>query len=314
MPSQSQGASMKKLFLASIALVALSVGGPAAAADMRAVYKAPPPVFGYDPWTGFYIGANIGGGWGDRNVDYAANDLVSFSLFTSLAGAPPPVSINTSGMLGGLQVGYNWQMGPAWLIGAEADIDWSGVKGSVSTNGTIGTIAPFANTVDVAEKVKWLGTVRARLGYLPTPNLLAFVTGGFAYGEVEHKGTYTSSLPTSGILIPVGYECTANVPCFSGSASDTAFGWTVGGGLEYAVARNLDDQGRISVRKLGKQICRRNGNGAPGPGNHTFVIHGQLQPNQLEHCSGRIELSLLNVEETFRMRPHGDGARCTGGV
>ena len=101
------------------------------------------------------------------------------------------------------------------------------------------------NTVEVAEKVKWLGTVRARLGYLPTPNLLAFATGGFAYGEVEHKGTYTASLPTLGIFPPagVGCECFANVPCFSGSASDTAFGWTVGGGLEYAVARNWTIRG-----------------------------------------------------------------------
>ena len=48
--------------------------------------------------------------------------------------------------------------------------------------------APFANTVE--EKVKWLGTARARLGYLPTPNLLTFVNGGFAYGEVERSGAY----------------------------------------------------------------------------------------------------------------------------
>ena len=138
---------MKRLFLASAAaLVTLNACGSALAADMRPVYKAPPPVVVYDPWTGFYIGANIGGGWGDRNVNYEPNDLVSFSLFFSrfLLGAPPPVSINTSGVLGGLQVGYNWQMGPSLLIGAEADIDWSGVKGSVTTNGTIGTIAPFA--------------------------------------------------------------------------------------------------------------------------------------------------------------------------
>ena len=49
---------MKKLFLASIAMVALSAGGSALAADMRPVYKAPPPVVIYDPWTGFYVGAN----------------------------------------------------------------------------------------------------------------------------------------------------------------------------------------------------------------------------------------------------------------
>jgi outer membrane immunogenic protein len=231
---------MSRLLIGVAAIVALV--GPAFGADM-AVKTPPPPVPAPAPvfsWTGFYVGANIGGGWGDRNVNYVPNDPLSFSLFFSrfLLGAPPPASIDTSGVLGGLQVGYNWQMGPAWLIGAEADIDWSDARGSTSTNGTIGTIVPFANTVDVEEKVEWLGTVRARFGYLPTPNLLAFVTGGFAYGEVEHNGTYTASLPTSGTFVPFGYNCTANVPCFSGSTSNTAFGWTVGGGLEYAVARN----------------------------------------------------------------------------
>src|SRR5436190_2186802 len=54
---------MKKLFLASIAMVTLSAGGSALAADMRPVYKAPPPVVVYDPWTGFYVGANGGSSW-----------------------------------------------------------------------------------------------------------------------------------------------------------------------------------------------------------------------------------------------------------
>jgi outer membrane immunogenic protein len=180
--------------------------------------------------------------WGDPKVNYEPNDLVSLGLFKSLRGAPLPASIDTSGVLGGLQAGYNWQIGSA-LIGADADIDWSDAKGSVSREGTIGTIAPFANSVVAADKVKWIGTVRARLGYLPTPNLLVFGTGGFAYGEVEHSGAYTASLPTSGILIPVGYDCFANVPCFSGSTSNTAFGWTVGGGLEYAIARNWTIRG-----------------------------------------------------------------------
>ena len=173
-----------------VAISSFALAQMASAADLPVkapVYEPPPPPV-YS-WTGFYIGANIGGGWGDRNVGYAANDLLSLGLFLpnfpNLNGAPPPASIHTSGVLGGLQVGYNWQMGSAWLIGAEADIDWSGVKGSASTGGALGQFIfpPFVNTVE--EKVEWLGTVRARLGYLPTPNLLAFVTGGFAYGEVE---------------------------------------------------------------------------------------------------------------------------------
>jgi outer membrane immunogenic protein len=98
----------------------------------------------------------------------------------------------------------------------------------------------IANTVE--EKVEWLGTVRARLGYLPTPNLLTFVTGGLAYGEIERNGAYTGSNGVTGILVPIGYDCTAQ-PCFSGSRKDTEFGWTMGGGLEYAIVRNWTIRG-----------------------------------------------------------------------
>ena len=228
--------------MAAVSTIVLTQIAPAA--DL--VRKAPvyvPPVYN---WTGFYVGANIGGGWGDRHVDYAANDLVSFSHFRNLGGEPPPVSINTTSVLGGLQLGYNWQMGPAWLIGAEADLDWSGVKGAASSGGAINIIgAPFANTVE--EKVKWLSTVRARLGYLWTPNLLAFVTGGFAYGDVERSGSYTLIGGVTGILGPIGYACAANIPCFSGSADNRASGWTAGGGLEYAVARNWTIRGNICM-------------------------------------------------------------------
>ena len=60
---------MKKLFLASVAFVALVVTGPAVAADMRPVYKAPPPVAVYS-WTGFYVGANLGYSWGRSSNDW----------------------------------------------------------------------------------------------------------------------------------------------------------------------------------------------------------------------------------------------------
>ena len=221
-----------------VAISTLALAQVAMAADLplkAPVYQPPPPTV-YS-WTGFYIRANIGGVWGDPKVNYQPNDLVSLSLFKNLRGAPLPASIDTSGVLGGLQAGYNWQIGPA-LIGAEADIDWSDAKGSVSREGTISPIAQIPAAVIAADKVNWLGTVRARLGYLPTPNLLVFGTGGFAYGEVERSGAYTASRFNSGILIPFGYQCSANVPCFSGATSNTAFGWTVGGGLEYAIARN----------------------------------------------------------------------------
>lgn len=281
-----------------VAISSFALAQMASAADLPVkapVYEPPPPPV-YS-WTGFYIGANIGGGWGDRNVGYAANDLLSLGLFLpnfpNLNGAPPPASIHTSGVLGGLQVGYNWQMGSAWLIGAEADIDWSGVKGSASTGGALGQFMfpPFVNTVE--EKVEWLGTVRARLGYLPTPNLLAFVTGGFAYGEVEQSGSYTTADATLGTLVRLGYgyDCSANVPCFSGSASDTAFGGAAGGGLEYAIAKNWTIRGEyLYVSLAGKSVIET----------ATALPAGTTIPSSFTANFGRTNLNIVRAALNYR--------------
>jgi outer membrane immunogenic protein len=229
---------MKRLAIALLAATGLSVGSGqiATAADMPV--KAPAPVAApVHNWTGFYVGANIGGGWGNRNVDFSPNDPLTLDFF-----AMPAISFRASGVLGGLQLGYNWQFNRNWLLGLEADFDGSGMDGSgsnsVITNFGPGGLEPFTQTVN--EKIKWFGTVRMRLGYLPTDNLLAYVTGGYAYGRVEHTGTYTDNGTGIGITLgaPSGsfsFVCTATSTCFSGSSSDVATGWTVGGGLEYAI-------------------------------------------------------------------------------
>jgi len=192
-------------------------------------YKTPVAVA--PSWTGFYVGINVGGAWGDRSVDFAPNDPTA----ASFTGPLPSASFTSSGVIGGVQLGYNWQFNSSWLIGIETDFAGAGIKGS-STN-VNGGLA-FTSTVD--EHVKWLGTVRGRIGYLPTGNLLAYVTGGFAYGSVEHTGTFTNP---SGVSITVignpSLICAANSTCFAGSSSDVATGWTLGGGLEYALWQNL---------------------------------------------------------------------------
>jgi outer membrane immunogenic protein len=228
---------MRKLFLASITLVALSVGGSALAADMPVKAKAPPPPVNYS-WTGFYFGGNVGGGWGTRHVDYVLNDPVSRAV---LENAPPP-SFHTSGVIGGFQLGYNWQFDRNWLVGLETDFDWSRMKGSGSSawlfavNDT--TNVPFTAIAD--EHIKWFGTVRARLGYPPTDYLLVYATGGFAYGKVEHSpGSVVNTSPTVSFAIGGGgfhMSCQPSSACYAGpSLSDVAKGWTVGGGLEYAI-------------------------------------------------------------------------------
>lgn len=187
-------------------------------------------------WTGFYFGANVGGGWGSRDVGYSPNDPMTAELF-SIGGVPPSASLNSSGALGGLQLGYNRQLNRNWLIGLEADFDWSGMKGSDSTGGFIlgsAVLVPRPFTATADERIKWFGTVRARLGYLPTDNVLAYVTGGFAYGQVEHTGNYAIAVATAGNNSGFSFSCTAGTTCFTGSSSGVVGGWTLGAGIEYA--------------------------------------------------------------------------------
>jgi outer membrane immunogenic protein len=231
---------VKKFIAVTAAIAAVGFVSSASAADMPTkafVLKAPVAVA--PSWTGFYVGANIGAGWGSRSIDsFTANDSATAALFGSgSGGTPPAASFRSSGLTGGLQIGYNWQFNRNWLVGLEADFDWSGMKGSSSSNFTLIGL-PFVSNLD--ERIKWFGTVRARLGYLPTDNLLAYVTGGLAYGRVDRSGSYVDN---SGIGVVFGavpfVTCNPNASCLTGSNSSTASGWTLGGGLEYQMWQHV---------------------------------------------------------------------------
>jgi len=112
--------------------------GPAFAADIvpARVYKAPPPV--YLGWTGLYVGVN--GGW----YGSTDNTITNIGTDTSIAGLgsalrlgliPGAVSLSHNGFIGGGQIGYNWQVNPAWVVGIEADFDGvTGGKSSVASS------------------------------------------------------------------------------------------------------------------------------------------------------------------------------------
>jgi outer membrane immunogenic protein len=221
---------MKKILIASIALVAASTGF-ASAADLpvKAAPMAPvvAPVWG---WTGWYIGANIGGIWTDTRdtVSPSGCFLTNVACGGGLANNPLRTDVghlngsNSAGVTGGGQFGYNWQMG-TFLLGFETDINGTSLNASDSVNRPL--VAPltgnFLHTTN--EKLDWFGTVRGRVGVLAAPTWLLYVTGGLAYGDVKSS---------------TAVSFTSTTDAYIGSFSDTHVGWTVGGGAEWAFSPN----------------------------------------------------------------------------
>jgi outer membrane immunogenic protein len=191
--------------LLSAAIVQASVAH-ASAADM-AIPPSPPesnpgPIFYVPPafsWTGFYVGGNVGWDW--TNITDAV---------TTTSGAAGSLSGNVGSVLGGGQIGYNWQVIQPVVIGLEADLQAAqATNGSRSVNGVVGstTITGLATT-------PYFGTVRGRVGYA-YGMLLFYGTAGAAYGDARLRG----------VLSPGGI--------FSTSAN--FWSWTAGAGVEAAL-------------------------------------------------------------------------------
>jgi outer membrane immunogenic protein len=133
----------------------------------------------------------------------------------------------STGVTGGAQLGYNWQIG-SLVTGLEADIQGSSIKGSArGTSILVSTGAPDPGGGILSEpKLSWFGTVRGRLGLTVTPDLLLYGTGGLAYGHVDASAN--SQFFDTGILQSE----------FPASVSKTKVGWTAGAGAEWMLARN----------------------------------------------------------------------------
>jgi outer membrane immunogenic protein len=222
---------MKQLIIA--ATFSVLVGNIATAADFKA---PPPPPPAYD-WTGWYVGLNAGYEFNN------ANDIVTTSTNTfAFAGSGGPVlasAITTlstftapggkNGAAVGGQVGYNWQFMSNWVAGIEADnegVSGKGTSGSVSRLALTGLPNTLAQSTSVSSSFDYLGTVRGRLGFLYTPTLLIYGTGGLAYGGVKAETGISQSLRGVSTLTPPAWSGT-------GAFSDTRFGWTAGAGFEW---------------------------------------------------------------------------------
>jgi outer membrane immunogenic protein len=235
---------MKKS-ISVLALAATLAAGAANAADLPSRKEAPPvfvppPVFS---WTGFYGGLNLGGGWLERRNDWNnwafagafpgfGPVFPGFPAFPAVVGVFPGWGWNNNnssgGVVGGLQLGYNYQLTPLFVVGLETDFQGT----SIGSNNSGVWWWGGGNWFN--ERVPWFGTVRGRAGIaLLNSRLFVYGTGGFAYGEVHR---------------PWGN--------WWGNNNDISTGWTAGGGLEYAFLPNWS----AKVEYLFTELSRSNNN------------------------------------------------------
>jgi outer membrane immunogenic protein len=232
----------KQPFAATTMVLALTAGS-SLAAEPPPVYVPPPPP---PLWTGFYIGLNAGGTWSASNAFniVTVNTPSIEGLNGNVGGAiaalgTGSVPVSTSGFIGGGQIGYNAQFGSSFVAGIEADIQ--GIAGAHHTGtltqagivpdsiGVGGGPVGITSVISASKRADWLGTVRGRLGLLVTPTLLAYGTGGLAYGQAQSSISLIETLGFIDTPAPFGTF---------GSFSQTRVGWTAGGGLEWMFAPN----------------------------------------------------------------------------
>lgn len=167
-------------------------------------------------WSGMYIGAAVGYGWSDPEVSFDAVPNAS-------------VEYDLDGFLGGIYAGYNYQMPNNIVVGVEADINYSDIDGDGDAIQG-GVVNPgYAGTA----RIEWQGSVRGRIGYA-FDRILPYFTAGVAFGEIEEN---FFNVPTT----------------VTATFSDTFTGWTVGGGLEYAVTDNIILRGEYRYTDFGSE-------------------------------------------------------------
>ncbi len=203
---------LKRVLLASAGAVALC--GQVHAADLPV--NAPPPPTAYN-WAGFYLGGQIGYGWGEDSGNVSLTGPLGAKPFPATVGSS---SAQTQGVIGGGHIGNNWQI-KQFVFGFEGDVD--GTSLSKLTQ-------PIANLqYNVTSSSPVQGAILGRVGYA-FDRVLLYATGGVAAGWIHNE---------------------YNILGVGSSFSTTRIGWTVGGGVEYAVNENWSIRAEYRHTDLG---------------------------------------------------------------
>lgn len=248
---------MRRIAISISALVfsGLAISQPAWAADLPVKAPPPPPAPVFS-WTGFYVGGELGEKW--SNTTWTTTALIQSPNPGQAVDASSPTFFDPAGTRAGGYVGYNWQLAPQWVTGIEGDIAWAdktattaGIPGCALpvANSCIGTSGAFASPGPGRDSssvtLGWDASLRARLGFLVTPQVLLYGTGGVAWQQLKDSATCRHTNAD-----PLCFEA-AGSPFATATNSTVRTGWTVGGGAEAVVYGNWLVRGEYRFADFG---------------------------------------------------------------
>lgn len=202
----------------ALSITALGLAAPAFAQDDA------------DLWSGFYVGANAGGAWGDssltRRVTTGTGAIVIPPTELNLLNAAGDNRSNKNGFTGGIEGGYNY-VTSNWLLGLETD--FVALDSNVRTTSNFrSTISPVNYSLSGRARTSWMWSVRPRVGYVSGPWLI-YATGGLAMTEVKVNMDLADSRTPQNVV--------------RDRDSSTRTGWIAGAGAGYAVNENWSVKG-----------------------------------------------------------------------
>jgi len=222
----------RKFLLASVGALALT-GSAALAADLPS--RAPPPVY-LPPvpiftWTGIYLGGQVGYAWGQTHNHFVSS-FPGFGVFSD-----DSFGQNPNGVIGGAHVGYNYQINQ-WVLGLEGSVDGTSMKKTVlfAPGAFLAPVGFFGSGLTATTRADIQGSIRGRIG-VAWDRALIYGTGGVAFGGFNTSYTFFSPFFALG---------------GTSSFSTTRVGWTVGGGIEYAVTNNWSVRAEYRYTDFGR--------------------------------------------------------------
>jgi outer membrane immunogenic protein len=269
---------MNKLITVGVALGAFVAMNSANAADLpfkaapRAVAPAPA---GYD-WSGIYVGAHVGGGWATNDQSDPGLGFVGTVL-----GVPPVQTTDSSGILGGLQAGWNYQIG-RFVLGTEVDFSWADVTGTSTTSFSPLGVPPGTVSFSRAlgANTDWIGTSTVRLGYAHD-RWMFYSKAGAAWAHTNYTNNWTA---TAG-----GTTTTA----FTGTGDQTRVGWTVGFGAEWAFMGNWSAKLEYDFIDFGSKTATINGTLLPGTPGATAASFGLVNDQTISEVKFGVNYKIM---------------------